>query len=97
VVLEKNTDDFGVVTWRPQLEGQRTGAVLPAIVDEVLTLEWLDFGDHKPVRALVCTEPNPWNFPAKDRSGRLDQIEKPDLGALLAKLSSPSSTQGEAS
>ncbi len=85
-VLEKATDDFNTPVWRPQIEGQRTANVLPAIVDEVLTLEFIDFGDHKPVRALVCTEPNPWNFPAKDRSGKLDQIEEPNLETLLAKL-----------
>jgi hypothetical protein len=39
-----------------------------------------------PVRAFVCTEPNPWRLPAKDRSGRLDQVEPPDLGKLLNKL-----------
>ena len=46
-----------------------SGNVLPAIVDEYLVLELLDFGDKKPVRALVCTEPI-WNVPAKDRSGK---------------------------
>jgi hypothetical protein len=97
-VLEKSVDDFNVATWRPQIEGQRTGAVLPAIVDEVLTLEFIDFGDHKSVRAFVCSEPNPWNFPAKDRSGKLDQIEPPDLAKLLAKLTSPRTlTTGETS
>jgi hypothetical protein len=96
-VLEKSVDDFNVTTWRPQIEGQRTGNVMPAIVDEFLVLEFLDFGDGKPTRALVCTEPNPWKLPAKDRSGKLGQVEPPDLGALLAKLASPSSTQGEAS
>ena len=95
-VLEKVVDDFNITTWRPQIEGQRTGNVLPAIVDEFLVLEFLDFGDGAPVRALVCTEPNPWKLPAKDRSGKLAQVEPPDLGALLAKLSSSSSTQGEA-
>jgi hypothetical protein len=95
-VLEKAVDDFGVATWRPQIEGQRTGAVMPAIVDEVLTLEFLDFGDHKPLRAFVCREPNPWNLPSKDRSGRLDVTEPPDLGRLLVKLTPPrSSDRGE--
>jgi hypothetical protein len=97
-VLEKSVDDFGVATWRPQIEGQRTGAVLPAIVDEVLTLEFIDFGDGKPVRTFVCREPNPWALPAKDRSGKLDQIEPPDLAKLLAKLTSPRAlTTGETS
>jgi len=47
----------------------------------------LDFGDGKLLtRGFVCVSPNPWNYPAKDRSGRLDQVEAPDLGRLLAKL-----------
>jgi hypothetical protein len=29
---------------------------------------------------------NPWGYPAKDRSGRLELIEPPDLGRLLAKI-----------
>ena len=29
---------------------------------------------------------NPYGLPAKDRSGRLDETELPDLGALLAKI-----------
>jgi hypothetical protein len=85
-VLEKATDDFNTPVWRPQIEGQRTANVLPAIVDELITMEFIDFGDHKPVRAFICTEPNPWGFPAKDRSGKLGQIEPPDLAKLLAKL-----------
>ena len=43
-------------------------------------------GDGVPVRAFVCTSPNPWGYPAKDRSGRLKQLEKPHLGELIAKL-----------
>jgi hypothetical protein len=34
----------------------------------------------------VCTAPNPWGFPAKDRSGKLDQTEPPHLGKLIAKI-----------
>jgi hypothetical protein len=49
----------------------------------------IDFGDRKPARAFVCTSPNPWAYPAKDRSGRLDQIEPPNLGALIEKLTRP--------
>ena len=44
-------------------------------------------GDGKPpMHGFVCTSPNAWAYPAKDRSGRLDQIEPPDLGKLLTKL-----------
>jgi hypothetical protein len=91
-VLERYVGEDGVATWRPQLEGVKTGREAPAIVDEIITLEQLDFGDGKPVRAFVCTSPNPWALPGKDRSGRLEMVEKPDLGQLLAKLTS---TTGE--
>jgi hypothetical protein len=37
-------------------------------------------------RRLVCKSGNPWGLPAKDRSGRLDMTEPPDLGALLARI-----------
>ena len=88
-VLEKNVDDFNVATWQPQIEGGKTGRELPAIVDEIITMAWVDFGDRKPVRAFVCTNPNKWAYPAKDRSGRLEQIEPPNLGALIEKLTGP--------
>jgi hypothetical protein len=88
-VLELAVDDFGHRDWRIQLEGQATGRQLPAILDEVITMQWIDFGDGKPIRAFVCTSPNTWNYPAKDRSGKLSQIEEPDLAKLLAKLRSP--------
>ena len=71
------------------MEGAKTGRELPGIVDEIITMQWIDFGDGVPVRAFVCTAPNPWNYPAKDRAGRLEQIEKPHLGELIAKLISP--------
>jgi energy-coupling factor transporter ATP-binding protein EcfA2 len=85
-VLEKSIDELNVASWQPQIEGNKTGRELPAIVDQIITMTWVDFGDHKPVRAFVCTNPNPWGYPAKDRSGRLEQLEPPNLGALIAKL-----------
>jgi hypothetical protein len=88
-VLEKSVDDLNVATWQPQIEGGKTGRELPAIVDEIITMTWIDFGDRKLVRALVCTNPNPWGYPAKDRSGRLGQFEPPNLGALIDKLTGP--------
>jgi hypothetical protein len=87
--LEKNTDELNISTWQPQIEGAKTGRELPAIVDEIITMTWVDFGDRKPVRAFVCTNPNPWGYPAKDRSGKLEQLEPPNLGALIEKLANP--------
>jgi hypothetical protein len=88
-VLETVIDDFNRTEHRLQLEGARTGRELPAIVDQVITYQWIDFGDGVPTRSFVCTAPNRWSYPAKDRSGRLDQIEEPHLGKLISKLTSP--------
>jgi energy-coupling factor transporter ATP-binding protein EcfA2 len=88
-VLEKSVDEFNIASWQPQIEGGKTARELPAIVDQIVTMTWIDFGDRRPVRCFVCTSPNVWNFPAKDRSGKLEQLERPDLGALIEKLTRP--------
>jgi hypothetical protein len=86
-ILEFQTDEFNRGVWQLQAEGAKTSRELPGIVDEIITYRFLDFGDDKPpMRGFVTTSPNTWGFPAKDRSGRLDPIEPPDLGRLLAKL-----------
>jgi hypothetical protein len=88
-ILEKVADEFNVATWQPQMEGSRTGRELPGIVDQIITMQFVDFGDGAPARAFVCTSPNQWGYPAKDRAGRLEQIEEPHLGKLIVKLISP--------
>jgi hypothetical protein len=88
-VLETVVDDFNHTEHRLQFEGTRTGRELPAVIDEVITYHWVDFGDGALTRSFICTSPNRWNYPAKDRSGRLEQFEPPDLGELLNKLTKP--------
>src|SRR5215471_11772947 len=86
-ILEKVTDDFGrFVEFRLQMEGAKVPREIGAIVDEVIVMEFLNFGGPEPVRGLVCRSPNPWRFPAKDRSGKLGQTEPPHLSKLLAKI-----------
>jgi hypothetical protein len=86
-ILERMTNEFNNGEWRPQIDGSRTGRELPGVVDQLITMQFVDFGDGALLRAFVCTSPNPWLYPAKDRSGKLDQIEEPDLGKLITKLS----------
>ena len=86
-ILEQVLDESRHAIWQLQAEGSKTSREIPGIVDQIISYQFLDFGDGKPpTRGFVCTSPNPWSYPAKDRSGRLDQIEQPDLGALLLKL-----------
>lgn len=89
-ILERVTDDFNVSTWQPQIEGAKTGRELPGIVDQVITMQLVTFeGAENPVRALICWPDNPYAWPAKDRSGQLEMYEKPDLGALIKKITAP--------
>jgi len=86
-ILEYVVDDSGRGTWQIQLEGSKTGRELPGIVDQVITMQLVRFEQNSdPVRALVCQQPNPFSYPAKDRSGRLGLFEKPHLGELIAKI-----------
>jgi hypothetical protein len=85
-ILDAKEDDYGRNTWVPQIEGSKVGRELPGIVDEVFTYQELQTDEGVKYRALVCQSLNPWSYPAKDRSGRLDMIEKPNLGELFAKI-----------
>ena len=99
-ILEKVIDDFNREHWQPQMEGGKAARELPGIVDQVITMSRFEHDDdgwhHDPdqgqIRGLVCTSGNPFGLPAKDRSGTLDLVEPPDLGALLTKINSPSTS-----
>jgi hypothetical protein len=88
-ILDEKMDDFNRKVFVPQIEGSKTGLELPGIVDEVLTLAAIKDADGKPYRALICHTLNPWGYPAKDRSGRLDMVEEPHLGRLFEKIRGP--------
>lgn len=95
-ILNVFTDDFGRVSYEPQIDGSKTGNELPGIFDQVLTLAnfsinpqtggpVLDFKEGKH-RAFVCHQNNGFGVPAKDRSGCLDNLEPPDLAHVMAKI-----------
>ncbi|EXL08927.1 ATP-binding protein [Aquamicrobium defluvii] len=85
-ILDEKLDDFNRKIFVPQIDGAKTGLELPGIVDEVISMVELKDDDGAPYRAFVCQTLNPFGFPAKDRSGRLDMIEQPDLGRLMGKI-----------
>lgn len=95
-ILDVGKDDFGRPTYEPQIEGAKAGRELPGIFDEVLTLGLFDVSSGTPVfdlvkgkeRGFITQQANGFGVPAKDRSGRLDPIEAPDLGALIRKIQS---------
>ena len=88
-ILNEKLDDFNRKIFVPQIDGAKTGLELPGIVDEVLTMTELADAGNQPHRVFVCQTLNPWNYPAKDRSGRLDLVEEAHLGRLVAKICEP--------
>lgn len=81
---EKASDETGRLLYAPSMPGNKTGQQLPYFFDEVLALRVEKDADGLPQRALMCDSDGIWQ--AKDRSGKLDSWEAPDLGAIIAKI-----------
>lgn len=82
--LEKTQDEMGRVLYAPSMPGNKTGQALPYFFDEVLALRVEKDGEGVTHRALMCDSDGLWL--AKDRSGKLEAWEAPDLGAVIAKM-----------
>lgn len=81
---EKSQDESGKILYAPSMPGSKTGQSLPYFFDEVLALRVEMDADKNPVRALMTSSDGLWQ--AKDRSGKLDLWEAPDLGELIKKM-----------
>ena len=88
-ILDEKLDDFNRKIFVPQIDGAKTGLELPGIVDEVITMTEMADAEKNLHRVFVCQTLNPWGYPAKDRSGRLDLVEEAHLGRLIAKIGQP--------
>ncbi len=82
--LEKTQDEMGRVLYSPSMPGNKTGQQLPYFFDEVLALRVERDAEGNTQRALMCDSDGLWL--AKDRSGKLETWESPDLGAIIAKI-----------
>jgi phage nucleotide-binding protein len=82
--LEKTQDEMGRVLYSPSMPGNKTGQALPYFFDEVLALRVEKDGEGNTQRALMCDSDGLWL--AKDRSGKLEAWEAPDLAAIIAKI-----------
>jgi len=92
-ILDERMDDFNRKVFIPQIEGSKTAAELPGIVDEVVTLAEIKSDDSAPYRGFVTHTLNPYGFPAKDRSGQLEMLEPPNLLALIEKCAAATQPQ----
>lgn len=82
--VEKSSDEMGRVSYAPSMPGNKMAQALPFYFDEVLALRVEKGEDGQPVRALMTQSDGLWQ--AKDRSGKLDAWEMPDLGAIIRKI-----------
>lgn len=82
--LEKSQDEMGRILYAPAMPGNKTGQSLPYFFDEVLALRCEKDSEGAIQRALLCQSDGLWQ--AKDRSGKLEVWEAPDLGAIIAKI-----------
>ncbi len=83
--IVQKEDDIGRKHWAPMIDGSASEK-FPYIFDEIITMQELQTDEGNRYRAFVCQKMNPWGYPAGDRSGALDLIEKPHLGELVAKI-----------
>lgn len=82
--LEKSQDEMGKMLYNPGMPGKSLTQGLPYFFDEVLALRVERDADGITQRALMCDSDGVWL--AKDRSGKLESWEAPDLGAIIGKM-----------
>jgi phage nucleotide-binding protein len=82
--VEKSQDESGRILYAPSMPGAKVGQQLPYFFDEVLALRVEKDAEGIAQRAIMCDSDGLWL--AKDRSGKLDAWEAPDMGAIIAKI-----------
>jgi len=82
--VEKAQDESGRILYAPSMPGAKVGQQLPYFFDEVLALRVEKDAEGIAQRAIMCDSDGLWL--AKDRSGKLDAWEAPDMGAIIAKI-----------
>ena len=75
---------MGKMLYNPGMPGKSLTQGLPYFFDEVLALRIERDAEGVTQRALMCDSDGLWL--AKDRSGKLEAWEAPDLGAIIAKI-----------
>lgn len=82
--LEKSQDEMGKLLYNPSMPGKSLTQGLPYFFDEVLALRVERDAEGNAQRAIMCDSDGSWL--AKDRSGKLDRWEAPDLGEIIRKI-----------
>lgn len=81
---EKQADEQGRILYYPSMPGNKVAQSIPYFFDEVLALRVEKDAEGNTQRALMTDSDGLWT--AKDRSGKLDAWEAPDLGSIINKI-----------
>lgn len=82
--VERIADERGALLYSPSMPGNKTGQALPYFFDEVLALR-VEHGDDGQAMRMIQTAPDGF-WQAKDRSGKLEAWEPPNLGSIIGKI-----------
>lgn len=83
-MIKKEDESAGFASYKPAMPGNTLINNLPYFFDEVLALRIGKMPNGKEFRYLQTQPELQW--PAKDRSGCLKKMEKPDLGYVFNKI-----------
>lgn len=87
IAKQGNVEEGGVQMLRPYFPGQDLNVRIPHMFDEILHIGLTNVPNQpKPVTA-IRTAPT-YNILARDRSGKLNELEPPNLADLFAKIMS---------
>lgn len=76
----------GNIIYGPDFPGKQLGPASPYWLDETFYMGvWTDPENKQPSQRFLLTQPDQW-YAAKDRSGALDIMERPDLSYLIQKI-----------
>lgn len=81
---ERSQNEAGALLYAPSMPGNKLGQSLPYFFDLVFALRCENDADGKIQRMIQTDTDGFWM--AKDRSGKLDMWEAPDLGAIIKKV-----------
>jgi hypothetical protein len=77
-------DEAGIAKYAPAMPGNKLGPQIPYFFDEVFALR-VGRSAQGQLYRYIQTQPD-LQYVAKDRSGALDAMEPPDLGAIFNKI-----------
>lgn len=91
--VEKSANELGSLLFSPSMPGQKVAQALPYFFDEVLAVRIFKDQQTGEMGRWLQTQPDDC-WVAKDRSGRLDQFESPDLGQIIRKIAGGENNNG---